>query len=93
MGTGPVARITDGVFFPKCGVYPIVTGSPLWVEAGMPVAHIGSMVACPGGGWIIQGSLTLLNSGIPTARLMDAAVSVKCGGGVIISGSPLWMES
>ena len=92
-GVGPVARQLDMVLFPRCGTYPIITGSPLWLEAGLPVAHMGSMVACPGGGWIASGSMTLLNSGIPTARLFELAISIKCGSGFIVSASPLWMES
>jgi len=92
-GVGPVARQFDMVMYPSCGAYPIVTGNPLWLEAGLPVAHLGAIVACPGGGWIASGSMTLLNSSIPTARLFELAGSIRCGAGFIMTASPLWMES
>jgi hypothetical protein len=32
------------------------------MEGGLPVAHIGDLVACPGGGWIITGASTFMDS-------------------------------
>lgn len=86
----PVARIGDMVYFPKCGVYPIVSGGP-WIDQ-TPVAHIGDVVACPTMGIIISGAMTFIDAGRPVARIGDIVVSPKCKIGIIISGDPMFIQ-
>jgi uncharacterized Zn-binding protein involved in type VI secretion len=93
MGAGPIARIGDKVYFPKCGVYTIISGSSNFMENWSPVAHVGDAINVPGLGIIIQGSSTLIDGGRNVARIGDKAFSKKCGTGFIISGSPSFLES
>jgi len=87
----PVAGIPDLVYYPECGVYPISTGGP-WLNTGKPCAHIGDLVAVPGGGWILTGNPLLLDTYRPISHIGDIAASVDCGMGLIVTGLPNFMD-
>jgi uncharacterized Zn-binding protein involved in type VI secretion len=85
-----VARKGDLVFFPKCGVFPIVGGNPMFLDIGQPLAHIGDGIAC--GGVIISGNPKFMDGGRPVSHFGDKGVCPKCGTGIIITGSPLFLD-
>jgi len=89
----PIARIGDMVYFPECGsAYPILSGDPVFLALGSPVARVGDKVAVPGGGFILEGDLIFWALGSPVARVGDVAMSTDCGEGVIISGDMLFID-
>jgi len=89
----PVARIGDFVYFPCCGVHPIVTGDPLMIDMGRPVARIGDRVSC--GGPIITGTWLWIDRFRPVSRIGDLAICccITCCTGRIITGSPKLINS
>jgi uncharacterized Zn-binding protein involved in type VI secretion len=93
MGMGPIACYGARVYFPKCGMFYVISGSPNFLEGGLPVARVGDLVNAPGFSIIVQGSSTLVDGGQPVARIGDKAISTSCGSGFIVSGSTSFMES
>jgi len=96
----PIATIGDMVFFPGCKcnpvkTYPIITGHPDDLEIGIPIATIGSLIAAPIAPlpMVVVGTPLSLDLSIPTSRIGDAALCVKCGPGIIISGKPTRLEA
>ena len=87
----PVASMVDLVYYPDCGIYPIITGGP-WINTYRPIAHIFDLVAVPGGGAIITGDPMLLDAYRPVARIGDLAASIDCGFGIIITGTPNFLD-
>jgi len=87
MAGRPKSQIGDSVFFPKCGVYPLISGNPLWVNSFRPQCCIGDKVACPGGATVITGDSFCTISGIPTSGIGDKCFGKKCKIGIIITGS------
>lgn len=87
MGAGPICCIGDWVFFPKKGVYPIVSGNCSWLTTYRPNSCVGDIVACPGGGVMITGACGCLISGRPQCRIGDLAYSPKCGIGIAVTGN------
>lgn len=92
MFLGPVARVGDLVFFPKCGVYPIITGGPLWWDSYRPLAHVFDFIPCPKGALIITGSITFIDTFRPVARLGDFAYGPKCKFGIIFTGALQFLQ-
>ena len=89
MSLVPKSQIGHLVYFPKCGVYPLITGTSLWLNSYSPQCCIGDLVACPGPGVVITGDPLCRSSFRPTSGIGDICVSPVCGTGVIISGSPI----
>ncbi len=90
MSGRPVCRITDLVLFP-CGIFPIITGDPRWMDKGQLMARVTDRTACPGS-HLITGSSTWPDSFQLTSRIGDLAICPNCGVGVVITGDPMLIE-
>lgn len=79
---GPLIRLGDKTS--HGGV--VLSGSPLSVSGGMPIARVGDLVACPLPGHtpcvIVSGDPTLIVDGKPAARQGD---KTSCGATLIAS--------
>lgn len=84
-----VSRVGDMVVTTWCGVVPIISGTPMFLEGGLPIATIGSAVAC--GGVIISGTPTHLNV-LPVSRMGDVVACPGCGAAIVISGTPTYLQ-
>lgn len=93
--TMPASRITDPHVCPMLtpGVPPIPhvggpivsPGAPTVLIAALPAAALGSTCICVGPpSTVIKGSMTVMLSGKPAARLGDNTAH----GGVIVMGAP-----
>ena len=91
----PAARISDMHVCPMVtpGIPPIPhvggpivsPGGPTTIIVGLPSATVGSMCVCVGPpDSIVKGSMTVMISGKPAARLGDSTSH----GGVIVVGAP-----
>jgi len=90
MGITPKSQVGHVVFFPKCGVYPIVSGGNMCLNMLMPQSRIGDKVSCPGGAVLITGDALCTDNLIPTCGIGDIAIGPKCKVGVVCSGS--WLR-
>jgi uncharacterized Zn-binding protein involved in type VI secretion len=91
----PAARITDMHVCPMVtpGIPPIphvggpiiTPGAPTVIIVGLPSATVTSMCVCVGPpDVVVKGSMTVLLSGLPAARMGDNTAH----GGVIVMGAP-----
>jgi len=89
----PAARVTDMHVCPKIEPGPIPhvggpivsPGAPTVLIAFMPAATVGSQAICVGPpDQIIKGSMSVLLSGKPAARMTDSCAH----GGLVVSGAP-----
>lgn len=88
----PAARVTDmhvcpmvTVLVPHVGGPILPPGVPTVLTVGLPQAVVGSMCVCVGPpDVIVMGSMTVLVSSMPAARMGD----MTAHGGAIVLGAP-----
>ncbi len=91
----PASRITDMhvcpmvtpavVPIPHVGGPIITPGAPTVIIAALPAATVTSMCVCVGPpDVVVMGSMTVLLSGLPAARIGDSTAH----GGIIVLGAP-----
>lgn len=72
--------------YPAVGI--VISGSPLYMENGLPVATVGSVLVFPCGSSVITtGSVMEFSTGLPVA--LTGSVVVGCGNGVLLGTAPL----
>jgi uncharacterized Zn-binding protein involved in type VI secretion len=92
MNLGLVSSIAFGtctctpIPYPAVGL--VISGSPLYMENGLPVATVGSVLIFPCGSSIITtGSVMEFSTGLPVA--LTGSVVVGCGNGILLGTAPL----
>lgn len=72
--------------YPAVGL--VISGSPLYMENGLPVATVGSVLIFPCGSSVITtGSVMEFSTGLPVA--LTGSVVVGCGNGILLGTAPL----